>query len=274
MTRRNYIKFFKKEKFKRFQVLAYSIFSATYFLISAYAFGNVSIFDGKDAAEGQFPWFAAIGNNTQPISKRWPFCGGALVAPQWVVTAHHCLVGEKADELSVMLNSAHLNTIPPLAQEISVDRIYWYDETKKNTNADFGKDLALLHLSVPARGIIPIPLANVTPKIGANLTIMGYGYTNSATKSRSSILQYALVKLKKNYTCGIFFTSQELCSESIAGYGSRGDSGGPLIEFKGVSYYLTGIISRVSPFKSKDDIYTSISFPANYQWLSQAILSP
>lgn len=47
---------------------------------------HTRIVGGTEAPRGAWPWQAQI---TQPHG--FPFCGGTLVNPQWVVTAAHCV---------------------------------------------------------------------------------------------------------------------------------------------------------------------------------------
>ena len=47
------------------------------------------IFGGRDAMEGEAPWTVAI----QIIDRPTFLCGGAIVGPQWVVTAAFCSTG-------------------------------------------------------------------------------------------------------------------------------------------------------------------------------------
>lgn len=256
--------------------LASIIFFITGFLYASHVWGNIGIHDGNDAAQGQFPWFGAIESTTDPI---WSFCGGVLVGPRWVLTAHHCLSGRDPNDLIVLLNSVKL--VPPfssLTQVIPVDSIYWYDYTAKDQPHVPGKDLALLHLKDPAQGIIPIPLSEFPPNPGDSLIIMGYGDTDS-TGSLKLLLQYAFVKIRKNNVCELlidcFVPVRELCSQALHdGYALKGDSGGPLIQLKQGQYYLAGIISTSAKLNPTYTIYTSVSFFDHYRWINEKISHP
>ena len=55
------------------------------------------IVGGEDAPRGAWPWQAMLrGSPTGGV-----FCGGTLVAPQWVVTASHCVKGSEAGSIYV-----------------------------------------------------------------------------------------------------------------------------------------------------------------------------
>ena len=47
------------------------------------------IIAGETAVRGSWPWQILIINNGKAI------CGGTLIASQWVVTAAHCVYGQK-----------------------------------------------------------------------------------------------------------------------------------------------------------------------------------
>ena len=49
------------------------------------------ITNGKDAAEGQFPYQAGLSLRVNSFQSAW--CGGSLIGSTWVLTAAHCVDG-------------------------------------------------------------------------------------------------------------------------------------------------------------------------------------
>lgn len=51
------------------------------------------ILSGAKASPGQFPWQASL--QTYDVNQWNNLCGGAIISPDWVLTASHCLHEER-----------------------------------------------------------------------------------------------------------------------------------------------------------------------------------
>lgn len=95
---------------------------------------HTRIVGGVEAVRGEFPFIVSL-------QSRWGhFCGGSLIAEDWVMTAHHCVEGGAPDSIVIGLhdrrNTSGTETFRP-AQVIS--------HPKANTNT-MTHDFALIRL--------------------------------------------------------------------------------------------------------------------------------
>jgi hypothetical protein len=68
------------------------------------------IINGDDAAAGQYPWTVALVAPTGSADKR-AFCGGTLIAPTVVLTAAHCTIGSRTDQIDVVAGDHDLSAV-------------------------------------------------------------------------------------------------------------------------------------------------------------------
>ena len=57
---------------------------------------SVRIVGGTVAAQNSWPWQAML-----RTTSGFPFCGGSLIAPQWVASAAHCVQGKSPSSLMI-----------------------------------------------------------------------------------------------------------------------------------------------------------------------------
>ncbi|KDN18025.1 esterase [Amycolatopsis rifamycinica] len=103
-------------------------------------------------------------------------CSGALVAPQWIVTAGHCFHD---------LKDARIGGRPPYTMTVTVGRLKDTDPGGYTTEVvDVRQspvnDLAVAKLGTPIDDIVPVALAPTRPSIGKQLQFAGWG-SHSAT---------------------------------------------------------------------------------------------
>ncbi|SDG91285.1 Trypsin [Lentzea fradiae] len=189
---------------------------------------GTQVVGGTRASTAEYPWvvYLATSSGSQ-------YCGGTLVAPDKVVTAAHCTVGDSPSVVRVVAGRDDKNSSAGTVARVT--KIWIHPSYRDVTR---GYDVSVLTLD---RNLSQTPLPFATSAdsalyaAGTSSTILGWGRTSSGG-SASRYLLKATVPLTSSSSCsssygGSFNATHMVC----AGYPQggtdtcQGDSGGPLV---------------------------------------------
>ena len=204
-----------------------------------------SIVGGVVAAEGAWPGTVAVFSDGEET------CGGSLVAPDWVVTAGHCL------DMTLPLGGlekiiAGRNKLSGKGgEEIAIVKVVRHPDYygPKHLN-----DIALLQLATPSTKplvkLLPAEKARGVYRANTKLTVVGWGVTSATSQAASDDLLQIEVPFISQVACKKFpsykyLQDSQFCAGLVTGGqdSCQGDSGGPIFATVNGEKVQAGIVS-------------------------------
>ncbi|XP_074649469.1 chymotrypsinogen B-like [Tubulanus polymorphus] len=197
------------------------------------SFPSLRIVGGHETRRGSWPWQVAILNHWKE-----QYCGGTLIAPQWVLTAAHCL-RRKGRRRKVIVRIGEHDFGLHEGTEIDFKR------SKDFVHPDFNmdtidSDIALVKLKSPVRANEGVNFACVPESddiLPPNTMCysLGWGKMKETHLYGTDVLREVKVPLTSRAECEKAFdfdiTKNQLCAGyKLGGIDTcAGDSGGPLL---------------------------------------------
>lgn len=214
-----------------------AMFASTAVLTATLAPPAGAIIGGQDATE-EYSFIVTLRDQNDVH-----YCGGALVAPDWVVTAGHCS-HVPTEKLTVKVGG---NDVDEGGSVRAVEKVVRHPDYTADP-LDLRHDLALLKLAEPVDHA-PIAIAATSGTPGTEVRQLGWGMTcemGNECPEPPATLQELDTEIVSDDRCTAIDAAGDLCSEHPTEQAQSCvlDSGSPMVRKNEGRWELVGVTSR------------------------------
>lgn len=189
-----------------------------------------AIVGGRSAKDGEFRFMASIQSKGSSGSDGH-FCGGSVIAKRWVLTAAHCMEGERPRNIQVAVGRTDLEDTGK-GQTLAVEKILVHPKWTTEGTYDAALIKTKADMRVPTIALVPRD-NNVLEQDGARVRATGWGTEFFGAPIIPSRMKTVALQTVADANCTTnetqgFNGPTEICAEALGGDTCQGDSGGPL----------------------------------------------
>lgn len=203
------------------------------------------IVGGTVAPPHLHPFQVAILQKNRPNNYKAQFCGGSLVANQYIITAAHCS-DMLAENVAVLVGTRTL-TGKGTSNRVDVSEIYIHP---KYQISSYDYDVAVWKLAKPVYGIpfAKLPVRGTDPRPSTSTTVSGWGTMKYKEDDYPRELRSVSVPVVERTTCNSVdsyngaITPRMFCAGQKGKDACQADSGGPITRSPS-NKILIGVVS-------------------------------
>ncbi|XP_018330999.1 trypsin alpha-3-like isoform X2 [Agrilus planipennis] len=226
--------------------------------------GDTRIVNGTVVANrAQFPYQVSL----RVKSANFHFCGGTIIAQGVILTAAHCFKEHPVSSVVAVVGDLDISQTSRQTVRMELAQVKIHP---KHNSTSFENDVAVALTKKNftwSSTVNFLPLASITPMVGTECYISGWGSIYFRGPASSKLL-YAMVPIVDRGTCTFAYggrlTEDMLCAGYIEGTADacNGDSGGPLA----CDGAVAGIVSwgYGCAFALFPGVYTDVAYFKNW----------